>query len=124
MSTVRSRKNKGKKLQNYTRDIILEIFKDKLEPDDVVSCIMGDHGIDVKLSPTARKIFPYSIECKNREKGNVWDYIEQAEVNAKENTIPMVVFKKNHHEPYVSFPMEHFVELIKIVKNIAIGENK
>ncbi len=50
--------------------MILENFK-QLEPDDVVSTLMGDSGTDIKLSPAARKLFPYSPECKNQEKMNV-----------------------------------------------------
>jgi len=52
----RSAKNKGKRLQNAVRDMILENFT-QLEPDDVVSTLMGDSGTDIKLSPAARKLF-------------------------------------------------------------------
>jgi hypothetical protein len=45
----RSAKNKGKRLQNAVRDMILENFT-QLEPDDVVSTLMGDSGTDIKLS--------------------------------------------------------------------------
>ena len=62
---TRSAKNKGKRLQNEVRDLILETFK-QLEPDDVRSTTMGDSGEDVLLSPAARKLFPFSVECKNQ----------------------------------------------------------
>ena len=39
----RSAKNKGKRLQNKVRDLILEKFN-QLEPDDVRSTTMGDSG--------------------------------------------------------------------------------
>lgn len=125
MSTIRSRKNKGKRLQNYTRDKILETFKE-FHPDDVKSAIMGESGEDIKLSPAARKTFPYSIENKCQEKLKIWDAIEQAETNCKENNIPVVVYKKNFSDIYISIPFEHFMELIKIVKNISgeINDNK
>ncbi len=77
----RSAKNKGKRLQNAIRDLILEHFP-QLEPDDVVSTLMGDSGTDIKLSPAARKVFPYSPECKNQEKVNIWAALEQAEDRA------------------------------------------
>ena len=41
---TRSAKNKGKRLQNSVRDILLETFKDQLEPDDIKSAVMGDSG--------------------------------------------------------------------------------
>ena len=69
---TRSAKNKGKRLQNDVRDLILETFK-QLEEDDVRSTTMGDSGEDVLLSPVAaRKLFPFSVECKNQEKLNIW----------------------------------------------------
>ena len=43
-------KNKGKRLQNDVRDLILETFK-QLEADDVRSTTMGDSGEDILLSP-------------------------------------------------------------------------
>ena len=42
----RSAKNKGKRLQNKVRDLILEKFN-TLEPDDVRSITMGDSGEDI-----------------------------------------------------------------------------
>ena len=89
----RSAKNKGKRLQNDVRDLILEKF-DTLEPDDVRSITMGDSGEDILLSPAARKLFPFSVECKNQEKLNIWSSLEQAEGNSKEST-PVLVFKRN-----------------------------
>ena len=71
---TRSAKNKGKRLQNDVRDLILETFK-QLEPDDVRSTTMGDSGEDVLLSPKARKLFPFSVECKNQEKLNIFGNI-------------------------------------------------
>jgi len=65
--TIQSRKSKGRRLQQFVRDMILENF-DHLEPDDVRSTSMGAGGEDVLLSPAARKVFPFSVECKNVEK--------------------------------------------------------
>jgi len=111
-NTPRSRKSKGKRLQNTVRDLILEHFS-QLEPDDVVSTLMGDSGTDIKLSPAARKVFPYSVECKNQEKLNIWSALEQAEKNAKEGTNPILFFKRNHSKMYVTLDAEHFFNLIQ-----------
>ena len=46
---TRSAKNKGKRLQNTVRDILLETFKEDLDPDDVKSAVMGDSGEDIQL---------------------------------------------------------------------------
>ena len=68
-----SRKAKGRRLQNKIRDLLIEHFSDELEDDDIRCAIMGESGEDLKLSPAARKLIPYSIECKNQEKLNIWD---------------------------------------------------
>lgn len=108
----RSAKNKGKRLQNTVRDLILEHFS-QLEPDDVVSTLMGDSGTDIKLSPAARKVFPYSPECKNQEKLNIWASLEQAEKNTKDSTHPILFFKRNRTKMYVAMDAEHFFNLIR-----------
>ena len=106
----RSAKNKGKRLQNEVRDLILETYK-QLEPDDVLSTTMGDSGTDLKLSPAARKIFPYSIECKNQEAISIWACLEQAKDNTKPNTTPLLVFRRNKSETYVTLPLSEFMKL-------------
>ena len=88
-----SAKAKGRKLQQWVRDIILESFP-SLEADDVRSTSMGAGGEDVQLSPAARRLMPYSIECKSVEKLNVWAAYEQAEANSGEHE-PLLVMKKN-----------------------------
>ena len=108
----RSAKNKGKRLQNKVRDLILEKFNSKLEPDDVRSITMGDSGEDILLSPAARRLFPFSVECKNQEKLNIWSSLEQADDNSKES-IPVLIFKRNRSKTYAVIEFKEFVELIK-----------
>ena len=108
---TRSAKNKGKRLQNSVRDILLETF-DTLEPDDIKSAIMGDSGEDIQLSHAARKLIPYSIECKNQEKLNIWSALEQAEGN-KGVSKPVLIFKRNRSKTYAVLELEDFVDLIK-----------
>ena len=107
---TRSAKNKGKRLQNKVRDILLETF-DTLEPDDIRSAVMGDSGEDIQLSPAARKLIPYSIECKNQEKLNIWSALEQAEDNSKDST-PVFIFKRNRSKTYAVLEIEEFIKLI------------
>ena len=106
----RSAKNKGKRLQNKIRDLILEKF-DSLEPDDVRSITMGDSGEDILLSPAARKQFPFSVECKNQEKLNIWSAIEQAE-NNRGNHTPLVIFKRNRSKTYAVLEFDRLLELL------------
>ena len=106
-----SAKAKGRKLQQWVRDILLEAFP-SLEPDDVRSTSMGAGGEDVQLSPAARRLFPYSVECKSVEKLNVWGAYEQAEANSGEHE-PILIMKKNRKKPLVVMDAEAFVNLLK-----------
>lgn len=111
-TTVRSRKSKGRALQNFVRDRIIELFQ--FHPDDVQVAIMGESGVDIKLSPLARALFPFSPECKNQEKISVWEAIKQAESNAKPDTAPIVVFKRNRSRPYVIIDFDKFMDMAKV----------
>ena len=107
---TRSAKNKGKRLQNNVRDLILEKFT-QLEPDDVRSTTMGDSGEDILLSPAARKLFPFSVECKNQEKLNIWSSLEQAKTNAGDHK-PLLVFKRNRSKTYIALEINDLLDLL------------
>lgn len=106
----RSAKNKGKRLQNNVRDLILEKFQ-QLEEDDVRSITMGDSGEDILLSPAARKLFPFSVECKNQEKLNIWSSLEQTETNAGKHT-PLLIFKRNRSKTYAVLQLDDLMEML------------
>jgi len=107
-----SGKAKGRRLQNKIRDVLLEHFSDKLEPDDIRSQIMGMSGEDIVLSPAARKLIPYSFECKNQEKLSIWSSLEQAESNSGDYP-PVLIFKRNRSKTYVTIELEEFIKFIK-----------
>ena len=109
--TTQSAKAKGRRLQQAVRDSVLRTFP-SLEPDDVRSTSMGAGGEDVQLSPAARKLFPYSVECKNLAKIAVFNYYEQSQTNAGDYE-PLVVIKQNRSKPLAVIDFEHFMELIK-----------
>jgi len=82
---TQSAKAKGRKLQQWTRDQILDVYN-HLEEDDVRSTSMGASGSDVQLSP---------LECNNRG-----------------NTQPLVIVKENRRKPLAVVDAEHFFELL------------
>jgi hypothetical protein len=112
----RSAKNKGKRLQNKIRDLILEKFNNILEQDDVRSITMGDSGEDILLSPVARRLFPFSVECKAQESLSIWSALQQAESNAGKH-IPLLVFKRNRSKTYAVL---EFKELLKLLNESEI----
>jgi hypothetical protein len=115
---MKSSKAKGRRLQNYVRDVLRKVFIEewrkypKLEDDDIKSQTMGMTGEDIVLSPAARKIIPFSFECKNQERLNIWAAIKQAESNA-DSRIPIVVVKRNRSNPYVVIDFNEFIKIIR-----------
>ena len=108
---AQSAKAKGRKLQQTVRDGILERFS-SLEPDDVRSTGMGQSGEDIQLSPAARKLFPYSVECKNLAKIAVYNYYDQCLTNCGDHE-PLVVIKQNRSKPLAVIDLDHFFDLVK-----------
>ena len=86
-----SAKAKGRRLQQRVASDLCDAFD--LDADDCRSCPMGSHGEDVQLSAAARAKVPWSIECKNHERLNVWQAMAQAEAHcaADANVTPIVV---------------------------------
>ena len=111
-NTPRSRKSKGAKFQNEIRDLILEKFSEQLEPDDVKTAVMGESGVDIKLSPAAQRLFPWAVEAKRTEKMSVPAWWEQARANSCEKLKPLIITKQNRKEPLVILSLEDFLELL------------
>jgi len=105
-----SAKAKGRRLQQQFRELLIEELG--IHPEDIESRSMGAGGEDLIMARAAREKFPYSIECKNVEKLNVWEAYKQAEENSK-NYEPVVVMKKNNHKTLVVIDAEHFVKIHK-----------
>ena len=72
---------------------------------------MGESGEDIILSPAARDVIPYSFECKNQERLNIWESLKQAEDNCDKYT-PAVVFKRNRTKTYIAIELDKFLEII------------
>ena len=88
---TQSAKAKGRKLQKWFRDVLIEQLK--IHEEDIESRSMGAGGEDLIMARAAREKFPYSIECKNQEKVNVWEAYKQSTENCGKYE-PIVVIKK------------------------------
>ena len=107
---TQSKKAKGRRLQQWVRDLLIE--KLEVHPEDIESRSMGACGVDLIMARAAREKFPYSIECKNQESLNIWKSYEQAQQNSG-NYEPIVVIKRNNVKPLVLVDADYFVELHK-----------
>jgi len=110
---IKSAKAKGRNLQNLVRDKLRSIFLGEvLEEDDIKSQTMGMSGEDIVLTPTAKKVIPYSFECKNTERLNLWKSLQQCESNCEDRN-PVLVIKRNRSEVYAIIKFDKFLNLIK-----------
>jgi hypothetical protein len=103
-----SAKAKGRKLQQWFRNLLIE--KLDIHPEDIESRSMGASGEDLIMARAAREKFPYSIEAKNQESVNIWKAYEQAEENSGDYE-PIVVLKRNKSKPLVLIDADYFVRL-------------
>lgn len=106
-----SAKQKGRKLQQYVRDKIIELLRPYgVRPEDVKSTSMGASGEDVQLSPFARDLLPVSIECKSHKSMAIYKLYEQAVVNGSTHE-PLLVVKANHKKPLAVIDLDYYLKL-------------
>ena len=108
-----SAKAKGRNLQKYVVERILDWFCTDLKPDDVTSRSMGCGGEDILLSPLARSMLPASIECKNRASFAVYKDYAQARSNSGEYE-PILIIKQNKSRPLAVVDLEGLLYLFKV----------
>ena len=107
----KSRKAKGRILQNLVRDKVQKLFP-SLGKDDIRTSLMSEAGADVKLiSLMARKLMPYDIETKNREEyKTIYKHFKHACKHG--NSQPLLVIKMNRENPLAVIDLDHFMELL------------
>lgn len=109
--TPASAKMKGRLLQQCVRDKLYEAFP-SLKDGDVRSTSMGAGGVDVLLSPAARKLFPYKIETKSLARIAVYTLYKQAESH-KDPSEPLLIIKQNRSKPLAVVDLDYFISLHK-----------
>lgn len=110
---TQGKKAKGRALQDAVAKAVREYYEFQL--DDAKGITMGRAGVDIQLSPHAREIFPFSIECKSRSQGftPVYEALEQSQNNKYEDTIGIAVVKQNRKKPVVVMYLDDWLDCIK-----------
>jgi hypothetical protein len=110
-----SAKAKGRRLQQFVRDVLRIIGKDYgLVDGDIESRGMGQAGVDLILSPAAKKVMDLAVECKNVERLQVVPtFNEHYEKYKNEPSLKLLVHGKNRTEPLVTMRFEEFVNLLR-----------
>jgi len=85
-----------------------------LEDDDIKSQIMGVSGVDIILSPAAKKVLgDLCIECKNVEKINLVGVFQHHAEKYQHPKIPILVHSRNRTEPMVTISLRTFIDLLE-----------
>jgi hypothetical protein len=109
-----SAKQKGRLLQQLVAKTFAEHYNMVYGPDqDFASRPMGGSGVDVAMSPGARTVCPYDVECKAQEAVNIWSAFDQAQKNTKQDRVPLLVIKRNRSEVLAVLKLS---DLLKVMK--------
>lgn len=115
---ISSRKGKGRALQMVVCNDISEIigipYIQSSDDCDIHSREMGQAGNDIILRGPAKKLFPFSVECKCSESLNLTDTYEQVKANQESGYDWLIVHKrKSIPEIIVMLSWDAFKKIIK-----------
>lgn len=108
--TPQGAKQKGRLLQQWVRDKIIE-NNPGLTTEDVRSTSMGNGGEDVQLSPRARELFPFQVECKSKSQVAVYSWYDQASEHGTNE--PLLIIKENGRRPLAILDATLLIKIIK-----------
>jgi hypothetical protein len=114
-----SAKAKGRRLQDAVVQALLAAHPE-LEPGDVRPAIMGESGVDIKLSPAAQRLIPFDVEAKYQERFAIWDALGQATANAGDGRVPLLVFRRNRSETYAAQRLDDLLARERYIRDLEI----
>ena len=116
-NTPASRKAKGRRLQQAVRQDLVDRLG--IDPGDILSTGMGQSGCDLYLSPAARTIFPFGVECKAQEAIALPAWWRQCTRNAEaEGLAPLLILKQSRREPLAVLRWTDLLALLSKVQNL------
>lgn len=116
--SISSRKSKGREFQY---DVCGKIAAatglpyDQHDPNcDIHSNEMGQAGVDIILRNGARKLFPFSVECKAQENVALKEFVEQARANvAADSRSWLLAIKKQSVGKLAVLELDEFMAVWK-----------
>lgn len=69
----------------------------------------GQGGGDIIAGPEG-----VHLEVKHRERAAIWEWIAQAQAEARPTDLPVVAFKRNGSEWYAAVPLDELLALLKL----------
>lgn len=68
---------------------------------------------DIRVAYGMREHFPFHLECKDYKKVAIWQFIDQAELDAPADLIPaVVVHRYKTSKDYIIIPLDRFLEFL------------
>jgi hypothetical protein len=112
--TTKSRKAKGRSLQQTIRNSLREIgVQYGLVDDDIESRGMGQNGVDIILTPAAKKVFgDLAIEAKNHQQINLTSTFWQ-HAPRYPKAVNLLVSKKNRTLPLVTMTLSDYLDMLR-----------
>lgn len=109
-----SAKAKGRRLAQETKEILLHYFPG-LHPDDITVTASGTPGPDLIFSPMAKAILSINdVECKNRERHGIREYVEQIKARVRDLDKWMLVLGWNKLDrPLAVMPLDQLCAMIR-----------
>ena len=112
---VSSAKAKGRRFQQKICKEISELinipYVSGSDDSLIQSRPMGQRGCDIILLGKAKKVFPFSVECKNAETFNMRKTLGQAKSNDKNNWL--ILYKNTSIKPVVIMEWEVWKKLFR-----------
>lgn len=112
-------KSKGRNLQQWACQKISEFTGLPWGKDEeIASREGGQSGADVRLSMTARMMFPFTVECKSGDQWSIPHAIKQCQANLYDDTNWMLILdrpnqvKENRISPIICLDGEIFFKII------------
>jgi hypothetical protein len=106
---IKSAKAKGRRLQNWVRDELFLALG--ISFDDITTAIMGESGVDVKLTKDKRYLFDFKIECKSQKDGfsAVYKAYNQCKNHSGKGE-PLVIIRQDRHRPLAVLDAKFFIK--------------
>lgn len=112
-------KAKGRSLQHWVCRKLSEVLGLPWGKDELIAPReMGQSGTDVRLVGEAKRLFPFSVECKNCTRWRLAEFVEQAKANCSPETDWLLVLKRTSRkaskriDPLVVMDAEAFFALM------------
>ena len=115
--TPAARKAKGRRLQDFTVETLLQTLGADLKPDHIRGAIMGESGEDLPMTNDARDVLSgYEFECKalaEVKRADVYAAIRQAKERLQPKNRYCIVFKQDSDTPHAVIRFDEFAQLLR-----------